>query len=108
MKNYLERVPWAVLSLGLQLFGLWAAYYLYSNDYGYGNGRDFSYSLSFSYWVLGIVGILGVITAMFGMGKSIWKERWAWILLKLPLVYIPCLFLSITWFYVWLVLLAWV
>ena len=108
MIDILKRTPWALLSLALQLFALWAIYYLYINDYGYGNGRDFSYFLSFSYGVMGVVGTLGMLCAKLGMGISIWHERWRSVLLKLPLIYVPCLFLSVVWFYTWLVLLAWV
>ena len=108
MQNVLNKTPWAVLSIAIQLFGLWAAYYLYTNDYGYGSGRAFSYSLSFSYFVLGTVGTLGIVSALLGMSISILKERWLVVLPKLILVFVPCLFLSVLWFYTWLALLAWV
>jgi hypothetical protein len=103
----LRKTPWALLSLLIQLFVVWAAYYLYINDYGYSSGRSFSYFLSFSYFVLGAAGLLGMCCSLVGMSYSILTERWYKVLFKL-LFYVPALFLSVVWCYLWLVLLAWI
>ncbi len=108
MLKTFEKIPWAILSLSLQFLACCAAYYLYYIDFGYSNGRDFSFALSFSYFVLAIIGISGTFAALFGMGYTIAKEHLVFILIKLPLIFIPCLFLSVLWLYSCLVLLAYI
>lgn len=107
LHNVLRKTPWALLSFLIQLLVVWAAYYLYSNNYGYESGRSFSYFLSFSYFVLGLAGITGMGCSLIGMSYSILTESWYKILFKL-FFYVPALFLSVVWFYLWLVLLAWI
>lgn len=106
--NLLKQIPWALCSLLNQLVVLYAAYYLYDNDYGYDSGRAFSYFLSFSYFVLGVTGIFGIVSGVLGMIFSVLSESWFKVTLKMILIYIPCLFLSVVWGYLWLVLLAWI
>lgn len=104
----LKQIPWALCSYSIQLFILWSAYYLYDNDYGYNSGRTFSYFLSYSYFVLGAAGLLGVICGIIGMNLSIKNDSWVKVSLKIVFIYIPCLFLSVLWCYLWLVLTAWI
>lgn len=108
MNRYLKRIPWAFLTLLTQVVIAGAAYHLYSNDYGYANGRAFSHALSFSYTMLGSMGILGFAFCWTGMVVAILYNRWWWCMTKLIFIYIPCMLLSVTWLYTWMVLLAWI
>jgi hypothetical protein len=106
MLSKLYSWPWACFSLAIQLLFAAGILYLYYIDFGYNNGREFSFSLSFSYSLLMFTGIIGTLAALIGMHVTIGKDNLWLICSKLILVYLPCLFLSVFWFYSCLALLA--
>lgn len=102
----LNTLPWATLSLTVQFLFAIGIYYLYCIDFGYGSGREFSFSLSMAYSLLLVSGALGTLIALVGMYFSIGKDGLWTIFAKYLLVFLPCLFLSVFWFYSCLALLA--
>lgn len=106
MHRFIKKMPWACLSMAIQLIFVGGLGYLYYIDFGYDSGRAFSFAINLAYTLLLLTGFAGTLTTLIGMHLSMLQDSVAVLLLKYIMVYMPCLFLSVFWFYACLVLLA--